>query len=106
MILIFANPFWNHVIEQPQEVIHAHRLVHRRRQAIIFLILVWLMKRFLYKPILDAIERARKGSPPNSPTPRRKRPTPKRNATSFTTRNKTFDKESEALLENATDEAE
>jgi F-type H+-transporting ATPase subunit c len=31
MILIFANPFWNHVIAQPPgKVSHAHRLVHRR----------------------------------------------------------------------------
>ena len=32
MILIFANPFWNHV-DRPDrgEVDHAHRLVHRRR---------------------------------------------------------------------------
>jgi len=31
-------------------------------QALNFLILVWLLKRFLYKPILDAID-ARDGSP-------------------------------------------
>jgi F-type H+-transporting ATPase subunit c len=32
MILIFANPFWNHVIAQAAgKVDHAHRLVHRRR---------------------------------------------------------------------------
>jgi F-type H+-transporting ATPase subunit b len=31
MILIFANPFWNHVIAQAAgKVDHAHRLVHRR----------------------------------------------------------------------------
>jgi F0F1-type ATP synthase membrane subunit b/b' len=31
MILIFANPFWNHVIAQGRrKVNHAHRLVHRR----------------------------------------------------------------------------
>ena len=31
MILIFANPFWNHVIAQARgKIIHAHRLVHCR----------------------------------------------------------------------------
>jgi F-type H+-transporting ATPase subunit c len=31
MILIFANPFWNHVIAQAgRKVTHANRLVHRR----------------------------------------------------------------------------
>jgi F-type H+-transporting ATPase subunit c len=31
MILIFANPFWNHIIAQTcREVNHAHRLVHGR----------------------------------------------------------------------------
>ena len=35
-------------------------------QALNFLILVWLMKRFLYKPILHAIDEREKisGSPP------------------------------------------
>jgi F-type H+-transporting ATPase subunit b len=32
-------------------------------QALNFLILVWLMKRFLYKPILTPLMRARSGSP-------------------------------------------
>jgi len=55
MILIFANPFWNHIIAK------SHRKVAMLAdwftivaQALNFLILVWLMKRFLYKPILHA----------------------------------------------------
>ena len=43
-------------------------------QAINFLILVWLLKRFLYKPILHAIDEREKGIAANSPTPRRRKP--------------------------------
>jgi F-type H+-transporting ATPase subunit b len=39
-------------------------------QALNFLILVWLMKRFLYQPILNAID-AREADRRNSPTPPR-----------------------------------
>ncbi len=62
MILIFANPFWNHVIAQtPQE--SKPMLIDWftvGAQALNFLILVWLMKRFLYKPILHAIDEREK----------------------------------------------
>ena len=55
-------------------------------QALNFIILVWLLKRFLYKPILDAIDARRSGSPRNSRTPTRKRPKPKGSAMSSSTR--------------------
>ena len=61
MILIFANPFWNHVIAKAQEsnpmLIDWFTV---GAQALNFLILVWLMKRFLYKPILHAIDEREK----------------------------------------------
>jgi hypothetical protein len=46
-------------------------------QALNFLILVWLMKHFLYKPILNAIDARDKKSPRNSRTLPQKRPRPK-----------------------------
>jgi F-type H+-transporting ATPase subunit b len=52
-------------------------------QALNFLILVWLMKRFLYKPILNAIDAREKLIAKNSRTPMRKRPKPKRNTKSL-----------------------
>ena len=55
-------------------------------QAINFLILVWLLKRFLYKPILHAIDEREKGIAANSRRPRRRRPKRKRTATTFNTR--------------------
>ena len=38
------------------KVSHAHRLVHCRSAGVNFLILVWLLQHFLYKPILNAID--------------------------------------------------
>ena len=55
-------------------------------QAINFLILVWLLKQFLYKPVLHAIDERRKGSLASLPKPRQKWPTRKRSATTFSTR--------------------
>jgi hypothetical protein len=59
-------------------------------QALNFLILVWLMKRFLYKPILTPSMSGRSGSPRNSRTPTRKRPKPKRSTTSSSTRTRSL----------------
>ncbi len=57
-------------------------------QALNFLILVWLMKRFLYKPILNAIDAGRNGLQRNSPTPTPRGTQRKRNATNSSTRTK------------------
>jgi F-type H+-transporting ATPase subunit b len=57
-------------------------------QTLNFLILVWLMKRFLYKPILNAIDAREKRMRRNSRTPTRKRPKPRENATSSSIRTK------------------
>jgi F-type H+-transporting ATPase subunit c len=58
MILIFANPFWNHVIAQAAGKVSPCSSTGSPsvRRCSTFLILVWLLKRFLYKPILHAID--------------------------------------------------
>ena len=57
MILIFANPFGTTSSPRPQDnetmLIDWFTVV---AQALNFLILVWLLKRFLYKPILNALD--------------------------------------------------
>jgi len=55
-------------------------------QALNFLILVWLMKRFLYKPILHAIDEREKRIATELRTRTRKEPKPKRSRTSSSTR--------------------
>ena len=55
-------------------------------QAINFLILVWLLKRFLYKPILHAIDEREKGIATQLADAEAKRLKRKRNATTFSTR--------------------
>ena len=55
-------------------------------QALNFIILVWLLKRFLYKPILNAVDAREKRIAPRSRTPTRKKPKPKRSAKSSSTR--------------------
>ena len=57
-------------------------------QAINFLILVWLLKRFLYKPILHAIDEREKGIAAQLATPRPRRLKRKRIAMTFSTRTK------------------
>jgi F-type H+-transporting ATPase subunit b len=56
-------------------------------QVLNFLILVWLLKRFLYKPILHAIdEREKRIAKELADADTRKRPKPKRSATSSSTK--------------------
>jgi F-type H+-transporting ATPase subunit b len=55
-------------------------------QALNFLILVWLLKRFLYKPILHAIDEREKRIAAELADADAKRPKPKRSATSSSTR--------------------
>jgi len=51
-------------------------------QALNFLILVWLMKRFLYKPVLHAIDEREMRIARSSTTRLRRRLKPRRSATS------------------------
>jgi F-type H+-transporting ATPase subunit b len=55
-------------------------------QVLNFLILVWLLKRFLYKPILDAIDAREQRIAAELADADAKKPRPKRSATSSSTR--------------------
>jgi F-type H+-transporting ATPase subunit b len=55
-------------------------------QALNFLVLVWLMKRFLYKPILDAIDEREKRIAAELANADAKRLNPKRSTTSSSAR--------------------
>ena len=73
-------------------------------QVINFIILVWLLKRFLYKPILDAVDARRNASPRSLRTPTRKVEA-KKERDEFQDKNEKFDQQRAALLSKATEEA-
>ena len=74
-------------------------------QAINFLILVWLLKRFLYKPILQAIDAREKGIANQLAAVVAKEAAAQTKSDDFQHKNEAFDKERAALLAKATDEA-
>ena len=74
-------------------------------QTVNFLILVWLLKRFLYKPILDAIDAREARIAAEIADADKKRIDAKRERDEFEQKNQTFDKQREALMHQATDEA-
>jgi F-type H+-transporting ATPase subunit b len=74
-------------------------------QAINFLILVWLLKRFLYKPILQAIDAREKGIATQLAAAVAKEAAAQTKSDDFQHKNDAFDKERAALLTKATDEA-
>src|SRR5580704_16925943 len=74
-------------------------------QAINFLILVWLLKRFLYKPILDAIDEREKGIATQLAEAEAKKAEAQKERDDFQHKNEAFDQERAALLKKATDEA-
>ena len=74
-------------------------------QAVNFLILVWLMKRFLYKPILHAIDEREKRIATELANADKKRAEAQKESDDFKHRNEEFDKQRAALLSKATDEA-
>jgi F-type H+-transporting ATPase subunit b len=74
-------------------------------QAINFLILVWLLKRFLYKPILHAIDEREKGIATQLADAEAKKAEAHNERDDFQKKNEAFDKERAALLKKATDEA-
>ncbi|MEZ6032222.1 MAG: hypothetical protein R3C17_03955 [Planctomycetaceae bacterium] len=74
-------------------------------QTINFLILVWLLKRFLYKPILDAIDAREARIAAEIADANKKRADAKQERDEFEQKNKAFAKQREALLSQATDEA-
>ena len=74
-------------------------------QALNFLILVWLLKRFLYKPILDAIDAREKRVAAELADADAKKAEARQERDEFTRKNKEFDQQRAALLSHAEDEA-
>jgi len=74
-------------------------------QALNFLILVWLMKRFLYKPILNAIAEREKKIAAQLADADKKKAEAQEESEEFKRKNSEFDTQRSALLTKATDEA-
>ena len=74
-------------------------------QALNFLILVWLMKRFLYKPILHAIDAREKRIATELADADAKKAEAQKERDEFQHKNEEFDQQRAALLSKATDEA-
>lgn len=74
-------------------------------QALNFLILVWLMKRFLYKPILNAIDAREKLIAKELADADAKKTEAQKERDEFQKKNVEFDQQRAALLTKATDEA-
>jgi len=75
-------------------------------QALNFVILVWLMKRFLYKPILHAIDEREKRIAAELADAEAKKAEAQKERDEFQHKNEQFDQQRAALLGQATDEAE
>src|SRR6202167_2371189 len=75
-------------------------------QAINFLILVWLLKRFLYKPILNAIDEREKGIATQLAAAQATKAEAQHEHDDFQQKNETFDRERAALMKKAADEAQ
>lgn len=73
-------------------------------QTINFLILVWLLKRFLYKPILDAIDKREKRIADELADANKKKQEAKQERDEFTKKNEEFDQQKGDLLTKATEE--
>ncbi|MEO8082031.1 MAG: F0F1 ATP synthase subunit delta [Caldimonas sp.] len=74
-------------------------------QALNFAVLVWLMKRFLYKPVLDAIDAREARIAAELADADKKRAEADHDRDDFQHKNDAFDKERAALLKKAADEA-
>ncbi len=75
-------------------------------QALNFLILVWLMKRFLYKPVLDAIDEREKRIAAELANADAKRAEAQKEHDEFQHKNEEFDQQRAALWRKATDAAQ
>ncbi|MDY0280986.1 MAG: F0F1 ATP synthase subunit delta, partial [Salinivirgaceae bacterium] len=73
-------------------------------QTLNFLVLMWLMKRFLYKPILHAIEEREKRIADKLANADRKKAEAQKKSDEFQQKNEEFDRQRAALLNKATDE--
>jgi F-type H+-transporting ATPase subunit b len=74
-------------------------------QALNFLILVWLLKHFLYKPILDAIDAREKGIAAQLTDATTQKAEAQKEHAEFQNKNKAFDEQRGALLAKASEEA-
>jgi F-type H+-transporting ATPase subunit b len=74
-------------------------------QALNFLILVWMMKHFLYKPILDAIDTREKRIASELADANTKKAEAQKDRDEFQHKNEEFDKQRATLMTKATDEA-
>src|SRR5271169_6389217 len=74
-------------------------------QALNFIILVWLMKRFLYQPILHAIDAREKRIATELADADAKKAEAQKERDEFQRKNEEFDQQRAALLSKATDEA-
>jgi F-type H+-transporting ATPase subunit b len=74
-------------------------------QALNFLLLVWLLKRFLYKPILTAIDAREKNIAAKLAEADAKKTEAQKQYDDFQNKNKTFDEQHTALFGKATEEA-
>ena len=74
-------------------------------QALNFLILVWLMKRFLYKPIVDAIDAREKRIAAELADADAKKAEAQKERDEFQHKNEDFDRQRAALFGKAADEA-
>jgi F-type H+-transporting ATPase subunit b len=74
-------------------------------QALNFLILVWLLKRFLYKPILNAIDEREKGIAARLAEAEARKAEAQKERDDFQHKNEALDQERAALLKKAADEA-
>jgi F-type H+-transporting ATPase subunit b len=74
-------------------------------QALNFVILAWLMKRFLYKPILDAIDAREKRIATELAAASRKKTEAQHELDEFQKKNDDFEQQRAALLKTATDDA-
>jgi F-type H+-transporting ATPase subunit b len=75
-------------------------------QVVNFLILVWLLKRFLYKPILDAIDAREKRIATELADADTRRNEAEKERETFQHKNEEFDQQRDELLSKAKDEAE
>jgi F-type H+-transporting ATPase subunit b len=75
-------------------------------QTLNFLILVWLMKRFLYKPILHAIDEREKRIATELANAEKIKVEAQKERDEFQHKNEAFDQQRAALLSKATDEAQ
>lgn len=74
-------------------------------QVLNFIVLVWLMKRFLYKPVLGAIDAREKKIAAELAEANRRKAEAQKEQDEFQLKNETFDSQRAALLKKATEEA-